>query len=332
MLHQIRPTMIKRILIIILIVATIGASGQLSLPTYEVGAGLALRHTEGFYIPRFSLAGHKIFKGLGLYMTYEQRNNAPFADDFNADGNYQRYLIGPTLYVNPNIYVYGGISPFGPYGLGGDGGFGKVRKEIGFAYVFKPFTLHAGYSNWVGFTTGVGYQFGGASGTEMSFQSKSRRSKPASSGMAEKTESLRVDTVFITKEVVKEVIKEVPMESVREVTKEVVLESALTLLFNLNSTEYSSATAVRVESELAALRAKYPNSKLLIVGNTDESGSATYNYNLGLMRAQIVANYLMSKTGLGEENIIIRSDGKVRPQSSDKDQNRRVDVYIMLDK
>ena len=125
MLHQIRPTMIKRILIIILIGASIGASGQLSLPTFEVGAGLALRHTEGFYIPRFSLAGHKIFKGLGLYMTYEQRNNAPFADDFNADGNYQRYLVGPTLYVNPNIYVYGGISPFGPYGLGGDGGFGK---------------------------------------------------------------------------------------------------------------------------------------------------------------------------------------------------------------
>jgi outer membrane protein OmpA-like peptidoglycan-associated protein len=51
------------------------------------------------------------------------------------------------------------------------------------------------------------------------------------------------------------------------------------------------------------------------------------------MRAQKVANYLMSKTGLGEENIIIRSDGKVRPLSGDdKDQNRRVDVYIMLDK
>ena len=332
MLHQIRPTMTKRILIIILFGATLGASAQLSLPTFEVGAGLALRHTEGFYIPRFNIAGHKIYKGLGLFMTYEQRNNVTFADDFNADGNYQRYLVGPTLYVNPNIYIYGGISPFGPYGLGGDGGFGKVRKEIGFAYVFKPFTLHAGYSNWVGFTTGVGYQFGGASGTEMSFQSKSRRSKPASSGMAKKTESPRVDTVFITKEVVKEVIKEVPVESVREVTKEVVLEYALTLLFNLNSTEYSSATAVRVERELAALRAKYPNSKLLIVGNTDESGSATYNYNLGLMRAQKVANYLMSKTGLSEENIIIRSDGKVRPQSDDKYQNRRVDVYIMLDK
>lgn len=330
--------MIKRILLTILFGAAIGASAQLSLPTFEVGAGLALRHTEGFYIPRVSLAGHKIFKGVGLYLSYEQRNNVQFADDFNADGNYQRYLVGPTLYVNPNIYVYGGISPLGTYGLGGEGGFGKVRKEIGFAYVFKPFTLHVGYSNWVGFTTGVGFQFGGASETEMSFQSKSRpgRTRPASSGMAKKSASARIDTVFVikevTKEVIREVVKEVPTETVREVEKEVVLESALTLLFNLNSAEYSSATAVKVESELAALRAKYPNSKLLVVGNTDESGSASYNYNLGLMRAQKVANYLMSKTGLGEENIIIRSDGKARPQSDDKDQNRRVDIYIMLDK
>lgn len=200
--------MIKRILLTILFGATIGASAQLTLPTFEVGAGLALRHTEGFYIPRFSLAGHKIFKGVGLYLSYEQRNNVQFADDFNADGNYQRYLVGPTLYVNPNIYVYGGISPLGTYGLGGEGGFGKVRKEIGFAYVFKPFTLHVGYSNWVGFTTGVGFQFGGASGTEMSFQSKSRSSRPASSGMAKKSASARVDTVFVIKEVTKEVIRE----------------------------------------------------------------------------------------------------------------------------
>ena len=151
--------MLKRIILIIFIGATLKASAQLSLPTFEVGTGLVLRHSEGFYIPRISIAGHKIYKGLGLYMTYEQRNNVPFADDFNADGNYQRYLIGPTIYIVPNFYAFGGLSPFGPYGLGGEGGFDKVRKELGLAYVYKPFTLHVGYSNWVGFTVGVGYQF-----------------------------------------------------------------------------------------------------------------------------------------------------------------------------
>jgi outer membrane protein OmpA-like peptidoglycan-associated protein len=324
--------MLKRLVFTLLIATTTSAVAQLTPPVIEVGAGLALRHTEGFYIPRFSVAGHKIYKGLGLYATYEQRNNAPFADDFNGDGNYQRYLVGPTLYINPNIYAYGGISPFGPYGLGGEGGFGKVRKEIGLAYVFAPFTLHAGYSNWVGFTTGVGYQFGGGSGDAVSFQSKGRPRRSRGAELAKNSAPARIDTVVVTKEVIKEVIKEVKTEVVREVVKEQNIELATTLYFNLNSTAYTSATSTKIASEIAALRAKYPNAELLVVGNTDESGSSTYNYNLGLARAQKVANYLMAKTGLDETKIVVRSDGKVRPQSDKKEDNRRVDIYVILDK
>ena len=252
--------------------------------------------------------------------------------DFNGDGNYQRYLVGPTLYINPNIYAYGGISPFGPYGLGCEGGFGKVRKEIGMAYVFAPFTLHAGYSNWVGFTTGVGYQFGGGSGDAVSFQSKGRPRRSRGAELAKNSAAARVDTVVVTKEVIKEVIKEVKTEVVREVVKEQNIELATTLYFNLNSTAYTSATATKLTTEIAALRAKYPNAELLVVGNTDESGSSTYNYNLGLARAQKVANYLMAKTGLDETKIVVRSDGKVRPKSDKKEDNRRVDIYVILDK
>jgi outer membrane protein OmpA-like peptidoglycan-associated protein len=323
--------MLKRLVLTTLIAASFNASGQFTAPVYEVGAGLALGHTEGFYIPRASFAAHKIFKGVGLYTTYEQRNNVGFADDFNADGNFQRYLVGPTFYLNPAFYAYGGISPFGPYGLGGEGGFGKVRKEIGFAYVFKPFTLHAGYSNWVGFTTGVGYQFGG--GTDaVSFQNKSKPSRSKGSELERKPTKARVDTVVVTKEVIREVVKEVPTEVIKEVVKESKEVLALTLYFNLNSSTYTSATAIKAPSEIAALRAKYPNAEFLVVGNTDESGSSAYNYNLGLARAQKVANYLMAKTGLDETKIVVRSDGKVRPQSDKKEDNRRVDVYVILDK
>lgn len=324
--------MLKRLVFTLFAAASLAASAQLTPPVVEVGAGMALRHTEGFYIPRFSVAGHKIYKGLGLYATYEQRNNVLFSDDFNGDGNYQRYVVGPTLYLNPALYAYGGISPFGPYGLGGEGGFGKVRKEIGLAYVFKPFTLHLGYSNWVGFTTGVGYQFGTGSGSDISFQSKGRPKRSGGSDLKKKPAEVRVDTVFVTKEVVKEVIKEVKTEVVKEVMKDPQYELLTTLYFNLNSTAYTSATAIKVQSELAALRAKYPNAELLIVGNTDESGSSSYNYNLGLARAQKVANYLMSKTGGDETKIVVRSDGKVRQQSDKKEDNRRVDVYLLLDK
>ena len=324
--------MLKRLVFTLFAAASLAASAQLTPPVVEVGAGMALRHTEGFYIPRFSVAGHKIYKGLGLYATYEQRNNVAFVDDFNGDGNYQRYVVGPTLYINPVFYAYGGISPFGPYGLGGEGGFGKVRKEIGIAYAFKPFTLHAGYSNWVGFTTGVGYQFGGGDGADVSFQSKGRPKRSGGSDLKKKPAEVRVDTVVVTKEVIKEVIKEVNTEVVKEVVKEPNYELVATLYFNLNSSTYTSATAIKVQALLSEVRTKYPNAELLVVGNTDESGSNAYNYNLGLARAQKVANYLMAKTGMDESKIVVRSDGKVRPQSDKKEDNRRVDVYIMLDK
>lgn len=294
---------------------------------------MALRHTEGFYIPRFSVAGHKIYKGLGLYATYEQRNNVAFADDFNGDGNYQRYMVGPTLYLNDVVYAYGGISPFGPYGLGGEGGFGKVRKEIGLAYVFAPFTLHAGYSNWVGFTTGVGYQFGGASLGDGTNEAKGRPVRAGRKSSGSELSARRIDTVFVTKEVVKEVVKEVPVTKEITVTKEVAttpnMELVATLYFNLNNTDYASATAVKYAAQIAEIRAKYPDAELLVVGHTDESGSSTYNYNLGLARAQKVANYLMAKTGVSESKIVVRSDGKVSPQSDKKEENRRVDIYVI---
>ena len=322
------PMMLKRNAFFLMLVASFAVHAQIVSPVFELGSGIALRHTEGFYIPRFSVAAHKVFKGLGFYGTYEQRNDVAFADDFNGDGNYQRYVVGPTLYLNPAIYAYAGISPFGPYGLGGDGGFGKVRKELGIAYVFKPFTLHAGYSNWVGFTTGVGYQFGGGSGAELSFQSKGRPARARRSSGSELTK--KVDTVYVTKEVVKEVIKEVQMPAeTKEVVKAPQYDLVTSLYFELNSTTFTAATQVKYISVLGELKSKYPDAEFLVVGNTDESGSGTYNYNLGLARAQKVANYLMAKLGVNESTITVRSDGKIRPQTDKKEDNRRVDVLVL---
>lgn len=136
------------------------ANAQGINPVFELSAGAAIQHSEGFAVPRVNIAAHKLYKGFGVYTTFEQRNNVSFADDFNEDGNYQRYLIGPTYSVNRFLYVFAGLSPVGSYGLGGEGGFQKVRKEIGVAGVWKNYTLHLGYSNWVGLSIAVGYQFG----------------------------------------------------------------------------------------------------------------------------------------------------------------------------
>ena len=154
----------KLIIAIAMGLCSLGLHAQLlqasEKPIYEGGLGVAIRHTEGFSVPRASFAAHKLFRGFGLYTTFEYRGNVEFSDDFNGDGNYLRYVIGPTFAIQPWLYAYAGTSPFGPYGLSGDGGISKMRKELGLAYVHKDrYTAHLGYSNWVGFTLGLGYRF-----------------------------------------------------------------------------------------------------------------------------------------------------------------------------
>lgn len=150
----------KKLFLLLLLITGTVAQSQGIKPIYEFSLGTAIYHTEGFSVPRMNLAVHKLYKGFGLYTMYEQRNNVTFSDDFNQDGDYQRYLFGTTYSVNRYLYLFAGMSPFGRYGIGGAGGFGKVRKELGIAGVWKNYTLHLGYSKWVGPTVAVGYQFG----------------------------------------------------------------------------------------------------------------------------------------------------------------------------
>ena len=318
--------MLKRILLIILIGATLKASAQLSLPTFEVGTGLALRHTEGFSIPRFSLAGHKIYKGLGLYMTYEQRNNVPFADDFNADGNYQRYLLGPTFSINRFVYLFGGISPVGPYGLGGEGGFDKVRKEIGVAGVWKNYTMHLGYSNWVGATLGVGYQFG------------IKLPKKPSAPKVPVVEPVKREEPVIREEPIQEMPKPAepvmevapvePIQAEESVAKDPVLLAVVR--FEFNSIVLTPTSRKELDALVTTYKAKYDKKDLLIVGHTDPKGSDEVNDRIGLQRAQAVAKYLEVNYGIQNVKIVVRSEGKRKIISTDDSVNRRSEVYVIL--
>jgi outer membrane protein OmpA-like peptidoglycan-associated protein len=318
--------MIKRILLIILIGATIKASAQLSLPTFEVGTGLVLRHSEGFYIPRFSLAGHKIYKGLGLYLTYEQRNNVSFADDFNADGNYQRYLVGPTFNINRFVYLFGGISPIGSYGLEGEGGFGKVRKEIGIAGVWKNYTMNFGYSNWVGATVGVGYQFG------IKLPKKPSVPKvPVLEPVKREEPVQREEPIQETPKPVEPVSEVAPVEPIvveESVTKDPVLLAVVR--FEFNSIVLTPKSRVELDALVTTYKAKYNKKDLVIVGHTDPKGSDEVNDRIGLQRAQAVAKYLEMNYGIENVKIVVRSEGERKIISTDDSVNRRSEVYVIL--
>lgn len=302
-------------------ILTLGLFAQ--APSFEFGGGLALKHTEGFYIPRYTLSGINLFRGLGIYTTYEQRNDVTFVDDFNGDGNYQRYTVGPTLTLNQNLYAFAGVSPLGPYGL--THSFGKVRKEIGLGLVFSPITLRLGYSNWVGTTVGVHYRFGQNS-APISFQSKGapRGRKSAPSALPKREVITRVDTIVVREEI----IKEVPVEVIKEVEKPSELTQIAVLYFEFNSTTYTRESQLLLEEVVKTIKAN-PSESVVIIGHTDEVGTDAYNYTLGLNRAQKLATFLVNRHGINASLIEVRSEGLKRPfANDDPNKNRRVVVYF----
>ena len=103
------------------------------------------------------------------------------------------------------------------------------------------------------------------------------------------------------------------------------------LLFDWDKSDLRSQAKTNIES-LAKILNKYPDTDILIEGDTDNSGSEEYNLKLSERRAQSVANYLMgrgvpgsriSMVGLGETNPIASNDTDYGRQ-----QNRRVEVAI----
>jgi outer membrane protein OmpA-like peptidoglycan-associated protein len=103
------------------------------------------------------------------------------------------------------------------------------------------------------------------------------------------------------------------------------------ILFETNSSALQSVAKANIES-LAKVLKKYPDTNILIEGDTDNTGAEEYNQKLSERRAQAVADYQkslgvagsrISTVGLGELNPIASNDTDYGRQ-----QNRRVEVAI----
>ena len=79
---------------------------------------------------------------------------------------------------------------------------------------------------------------------------------------------------------------------------------------------------------------KYQGSMLSVTGHTDSVGTIEYNYNLGLKRAEIVADYLKNK-GINASRMVIESKGKTQPAADNitdagRAKNRRTEISIKM--
>lgn len=76
----------------------------------------------------------------------------------------------------------------------------------------------------------------------------------------------------------------------------------------------------------------YPNTRIEVIGHTDNTGSDAYNQDLSLRRAQAVAGFLRAG-GVNAQRIRILAMGERAPIQSNatpqgREQNRRVEVII----
>ncbi|WP_372840762.1 OmpA family protein [Phaeovulum sp.] len=99
----------------------------------------------------------------------------------------------------------------------------------------------------------------------------------------------------------------------------------------------TDSTALRPDlrsdlNTLAASLLRYPNTRIEVIGHTDNVGSASYNQNLSEGRAKSVASVLIG-AGVPSGRIIAYGRGEDQPIASNLDaagraKNRRVEIII----
>jgi outer membrane protein OmpA-like peptidoglycan-associated protein len=103
------------------------------------------------------------------------------------------------------------------------------------------------------------------------------------------------------------------------------------LLFAVNSDVLQPTLVDDIETVAASLL-KYPNSRIEVIGHTDNSGSAALNQDLSQRRAVSVANVLRA-SGVPNGRLVSYGRGEDQPIASNatvegRAQNRRVEIII----
>jgi len=103
------------------------------------------------------------------------------------------------------------------------------------------------------------------------------------------------------------------------------------ILFATNSSDLTGEAKASLQ-DLATSLQEYPNTKVLIVGHTDNTGQAAYNQTLSEKRASSAANVL-AQSGVNASRLEITGYGINNPVGDNgtvegRRQNRRVEVAI----
>ena len=129
----------------------------------------------------------------------------------------------------------------------------------------------------------------------------------------------------------KELQQSVPGATVTRVGEGLVVTFDSGLLFDFDSDQLREASKENL-GNLANSLSKFGDSKLLLVGHTDNKGTESYNLDLSRRRASAVGSYLIAR-GVPSARLSTSGRGETEPiapndTDADRQKNRRVEVAI----
>ncbi len=104
------------------------------------------------------------------------------------------------------------------------------------------------------------------------------------------------------------------------------------ILFDVDKTALKSAARSNLQNLATSLNSN-PQTNILIVGHTDNTGSASYNQDLSVRRAEAVKSFIVSN-GVSSGRLSTQGKGLTEPiadnsTESGRAQNRRVEIVIV---
>lgn len=106
------------------------------------------------------------------------------------------------------------------------------------------------------------------------------------------------------------------------------------VLFATDQSAIQTNGETQLKQISASLKKRYSGASIAIYGNTDSTGTASHNKELGAERAAAVKNWLVKQAGIAADKITIHSKGQSDPVASNetadgRQLNRSVQIVAM---
>lgn len=109
------------------------------------------------------------------------------------------------------------------------------------------------------------------------------------------------------------------------------------ILFATDQSELQHGAEVQLKQISGSLKRRFDGASLAVYGNTDATGTAEHNKQLGAARAKAVKNWLVENGEISADKITIYTKGESKPIASNatakgKRLNRSVEIVALANK